>query len=125
MGNCILKDLKQKSLVTSCALHTAVTGTNTEIVKCLIENGFSVDSRKTNGTTPIHWAYQKGNLSMVALLLSYNANPHATDYDGNGILHYAAEEGNLEIVKLLQISIKEMVMDFLHFLWLVTTEIFM
>ena len=83
LRNCILKDLKQKSLVTSCALHTAVIGTNTEIVKCLIENGFSVDSRKTNGTTPIHWACQKGNLSMVALLLSYNANPHATDYGKN------------------------------------------
>ena len=79
----ILNDWNRGNLYSCCALHVAVAGKNTDAVKCLIDYGFSVDSRKTNGTTPIHWACQKGNLSMVALLLSYNANPHATDYGKN------------------------------------------
>jgi len=120
LKRCILIDWNKSTLYSSCALHVSVTGTNFEIVKCLIDHGFSVDSRKTNGTTPIHWACKKGNLSMVKFLLSYNANPNASDYgmctknvspllkfsyfhilDGNGVLHYASEEGNLEIVKFL------------------------
>ncbi len=65
-----------------------------ELIKCLINQpGVDVNVRGLNGKTPLHYAVEINELSMVALLLNRkNINPLITDDDGKSALSCAREE---------------------------------
>ncbi|WP_410530024.1 ankyrin repeat domain-containing protein [Wolbachia endosymbiont (group A) of Ennomos erosarius] len=65
-----------------------------ELIKCLINQpGVDVNVRGLNGKTPLHYAVEINELSMVALLLNRkNINPLITDDDGKSALDCAREE---------------------------------
>ncbi len=65
-----------------------------ELIKCLInQQGVDVNVRGLNGKTPLHYAVEINELSMVALLLNRkNINPLITDDDGKSALDCAREE---------------------------------
>ncbi|WP_264735447.1 ankyrin repeat domain-containing protein [Wolbachia endosymbiont (group A) of Rhinocyllus conicus] len=65
-----------------------------ELIKCLInQQGVDVNVRGLNGKTPLHYAVEINELSMVALLLNRkNINPLITDDDGKSALSCAREE---------------------------------
>ncbi|MFP3032571.1 MAG: ankyrin repeat domain-containing protein, partial [Wolbachia sp.] len=65
-----------------------------ELIKCLINQpGVDVNVRGLNGKTPLHYAVEINELSMVALLLNRkNINPLITDDDGKSVLDCAKEE---------------------------------
>ncbi|WP_349967021.1 ankyrin repeat domain-containing protein [Wolbachia endosymbiont of Armadillidium arcangelii] len=65
-----------------------------ELIKCLINQpGVDVNVRGSNGKTPLHYAVEINELSMVALLLNRkNINPLITDDDGKSALDCAREE---------------------------------
>jgi ankyrin repeat protein len=55
----------------------------------------------TNGTTPLMFAAEKGDLSAVEKLLAQGAAVNATRSDGYTALHCAAQSGNLGVVQVL------------------------
>lgn len=65
-----------------------------ELIKCLINQpGLDVNVRGSNGKTPLHYAVEINELSMVALLLNRkNINPLIADDDGKSALSCAREE---------------------------------
>ncbi|WP_265035207.1 MULTISPECIES: ankyrin repeat domain-containing protein [unclassified Wolbachia] len=65
-----------------------------ELIKCLInQQGVDVNVRGLNGKTPLHYAVEINELSMVALLLNRkNINPLITDDNGKSALDCAREE---------------------------------
>ncbi len=82
--------------------HTAATTNNPELLRNLIANGNSIDSKDEWGKTPLHLASFHGHLECVSILLANGANVNAKDdLRGGSPLHYAALNGHLEVVKLL------------------------
>jgi len=78
---------------------------NDKVVKLLLENGADpnmvdssmVDSRgvvHSRGITPLHCAAEKGQATIVQLLLDYGANVNAQNYDGTTPLYCACNGGN-------------------------------
>lgn len=58
--------------------------------------------QNARGQTPLHIAAQKGDISIVRLLLdSKTVNVNAQDSSGATPLHLASENGHIEVVKLL------------------------
>ena len=67
-------------------LHTAVKCDKDEIVQMLageFSNCCPIDSRNSQGQTPLHLACVGGNVRVVELLLSHNASIYIRDGDGN------------------------------------------
>ncbi|KAJ4726693.1 Acyl-CoA-binding domain protein [Melia azedarach] len=71
------------------AIHAfAREGEMDNVLKC-IENGVLVNSRDSEGRTPLHWAVDRGHLNITELLVSKNADVNAQDNEGQTPLHYA------------------------------------
>ncbi|KAF6035878.1 ACBD6 [Bugula neritina] len=61
----------------------------------------SIDSQDENGLSILHWACDRGHISVVEYLLELKAQVNATDNEGQTPLHYASSCGHIDIVKLL------------------------
>ncbi|XP_059304550.1 acyl-CoA-binding domain-containing protein 1-like [Lycium ferocissimum] len=64
-------------------------GDEENLLKC-IESGVPVNVKDSEGRAPLHWAVDRGHLSIAKLLLSRNADVNAKDLEGQTALHYAA-----------------------------------
>ncbi|XP_060203923.1 acyl-CoA-binding domain-containing protein 1 [Lycium barbarum] len=64
-------------------------GDGENLLKC-IESGVPVNVKDSEGRAPLHWAVDRGHLSIAKLLLSRNADVNAKDLEGQTALHYAA-----------------------------------
>lgn len=53
------------------------------------------------GLSILHWASDRGHISVVEYLLELKAQVNATDNEGQTPLHYACSCGHIDIVKLL------------------------
>jgi ankyrin repeat protein len=87
--NITLNDLTYNILVY------ASENNHLEIVKLLLQNGFSNCSDIDQS---LKWASIEGNIEVIKMLLEYGANPCV---DNNSSLILACIDGRLEIVKLL------------------------
>ncbi|PCI73591.1 hypothetical protein COB28_04185 [Candidatus Dependentiae bacterium] len=94
-------------------LHTATRYNNPDTIKTLLGYGTTeIDAQNYKGYTSLHFAAQKGYISIVKILLENGANRRSKDKQGNIPLHYAFESGNLKTIALLlegdkeQLSIK-------------------
>nr|CAD7404123.1 unnamed protein product [Timema cristinae] len=67
----------------------------------LDEGSASVETRDSEGRTPLHVSAWQGHVDMVALLLSACANVNATDNENRTALHSASWQGHTAIVQLL------------------------
>ncbi|KAB1205110.1 Acyl-CoA-binding domain-containing protein 2 [Morella rubra] len=71
------------------AIHAfAREGELDNLLKC-IESGVSVNTRDSEGRTPLHWAVDRGHLNIAELLINRSAEVNAKDNDGQTPLHYA------------------------------------
>ncbi|XP_076242664.1 acyl-CoA-binding domain-containing protein 6 [Calliopsis andreniformis] len=52
----------------------------------------------TEGLLPIHWAADRGHISIIEYLIKTGANVNSQDGDGQTPLHYAASCGHLDVV---------------------------
>ncbi|GJZ82279.1 acyl-CoA-binding domain-containing protein 1-like protein, partial [Tanacetum coccineum] len=83
------------------AIHDfAREGDMENLLKC-VEAGISVDTKDSEGRTPLHWAVDRGHIDVVELLLSRNADVNLKDNEGQTPLHYAAVCERKEIGELL------------------------
>mmetsp|Transcript_20810 Transcript_20810/g.35648 ORF Transcript_20810/g.35648 Transcript_20810/m.35648 type:complete len:187 (+) Transcript_20810:238-798(+) len=53
------------------------------------------------GSTPLHWACQKGNVEMIEYLIKHKAKVNTVDFDGWNALHYCVQGGHLKALKVL------------------------
>ncbi|XP_042036215.1 acyl-CoA-binding domain-containing protein 1-like [Salvia splendens] len=83
------------------AIHAfAREGDEGNLLKC-IENDVPLDVKDSEGRTPLHWAVDRGHLSITELLLNKNADVNAKDGEGQTPLHYAAVCERTAIAELL------------------------
>ncbi|ONK63971.1 uncharacterized protein A4U43_C07F20790 [Asparagus officinalis] len=71
------------------AIHVCAREGEAEKLVRHIENGIPVNSRDSEGRTPLHWAVDRGHYNVVELLLKKNADVNAKDNEGQTALHYA------------------------------------
>ena len=112
------KAVKVKGSYSVSALHLAVENGHGDAVKVLLRGHNScINKRKTGGATPLFLAVEKGNITIVQLLLATKnkitagLNPEEVqrcivdteiaNHSGRTPLHKAAELGRLEIARLL------------------------
>lgn len=67
----------------------------------LLQRGADLETRGTNGLTPLMMAAEHGDMDMVRLLLDAGANAKAKDEQGEIALTQAARVGFTDVVKLL------------------------
>lgn len=82
-------------------LYMAVSNSQFDIVKILINAGANIDRKCINGRTPLHVAVGNNDFSIVSYLLSIGAKVNIADNNQDSPLHLAAISGNFEITKLL------------------------
>lgn len=71
------------------------------ILKFLLDLGVNVDSKDTDGRTPLSYAAETGHEGRFALLLGKGANINSNDVASRAPLSYAAEKGHKRIVQAL------------------------
>ena len=87
-------------------LHYAAQGDNGVIIEKLLSLGLDIDSRSSNGLTPLMVAAFCGRLDAFSVLIERRSDPTLKDSNGCTMLHYAAKGGNDVIIeKLLSLGL--------------------
>ena len=87
-------------------LHYAAQGGNDVIIEKLLSLGLDIDSRRSDGATPLMIAALCGRLDAFSVLIERKSDPTLKDNDGWTLLHYAAKGGNDVIIeKLLSLGL--------------------
>ena len=82
-------------------LRSAVQDGDTDMVKCLLENGTSIEAIDEDNNTPLHLAAWNGHTGVVELLLGKGALIEALNKNKDTPLHLAAQSGHTGVVELL------------------------
>ncbi|XP_067654415.1 putative ankyrin repeat protein RF_0381 [Haliotis asinina] len=81
-------------------LHLALHAENLEMVRYVIsQNITNINSRGSNGWTPIMLAAMFGQIDLFDFMLSKGADTSVLDDKDRNILHLASYEGNMKLVK--------------------------
>lgn len=92
--------LKQGSSLEQELLN-ATTALDSTRIEYLLKRGANVDSKNTEGQTPLMIAAQEGDLSVVNGLLAYEASPNVQDNDGWTAAMHAVRTNDPKIFRLL------------------------
>lgn len=82
-------------------LFAAIGNRNLVAVEHALEQGADIESKATNGVTPLMTAAEAGSVPIVSLLLEHGANAGAKDDQGETALTWAARGGWLKLVSFL------------------------
>ena len=87
-------------------LHYASQGGNDVIIEKLLSLGLDIDSRSSDGRTPLMIACCEGRLDAFSVLIERKSDPTLKSNNGWTMLHYAAQGGNDVILeKLLSLGL--------------------
>ncbi|XP_068735681.1 uncharacterized protein [Montipora capricornis] len=87
-------------------LHYAAQGGNDVIIDKLLSLGFDIDSRSSDGATPLMIAALCGRLHAFSVVRERRSDPSLKDNNGKTLLHYAAQGDNDVIIeKLLSLGL--------------------
>jgi len=89
-------EINAKNEQEQTALHLAVEGGHTAVVRLLMAEGeANINAMDENYQTALHLAAERGNAAIVRLLMAEGkADVHAKDVCGETALHRAAERGH-------------------------------
>ncbi len=88
-------------------LHAAVASGSLPLVRFIVEKGANINARKQDGATPVWFATEADQTTIVEYLIKEGADISlATHEDGLTPLHLAAAKGNEYLVDLLATSQK-------------------
>jgi ankyrin repeat protein len=83
------------------ALHVAIFGSNLEVIRLLLDNGFDVNAKsRYNGYTPLHYCVWVNNSAAARILILYNADRNIRDNNGQTPQEKATREGKREMLLL-------------------------
>ena len=71
------------------------------IIELLLSKGGQIDSRDSEGKTPLYWAIQNNRKELVELLISSGADVNVKDNSGKTPLHISSQQGRKEISEIL------------------------
>ena len=71
------------------------------LVHILLSKGADPSCTDLYGSTPMHYAAEKGNKSMIAILMKYGGSPSTGNKDGWTPLHLAASCGHVSVAREL------------------------
>lgn len=74
-------------------------------MKYLLDLGLSLNLKQLDGSTAVHIAASKGNISLVELLLSRGADTTAVTKYGRTVLHEAVFNGNVKVGRYIYFSV--------------------
>ena len=100
----VSKTLLSFSSTTSSRItgvHLAVSFELEKLITLVLKNTQSPDARDSDGQTPLFYASQRGQETVVKALLEKSADPNLQDAKCRTALHYAVERGHEAVVKLL------------------------
>ncbi|SDG94998.1 Ankyrin repeat [Paraburkholderia phenazinium] len=83
------------------ALHLSAHFGHAHLLPILLDAGYDVNTRDSDGATPLHWGVRTNQLGVVLTLLAAGADLEATDHDGYTPLGYAAADDRLALVHAL------------------------
>lgn len=70
-------------------------------LKDVLKSGLAVDKLDSDGLAMLHWAADRGHVSVVEVLLAAGCDVNLSDSDGQTALHYAASCGHADCVRAL------------------------
>ena len=82
------------------ALHNAVRGDHTAIVRLLVDHGVEPNAMNHNGDTALHRAAHRAHTATVRLLVLHGAHPAATNNDGKTARQLASGETKALLAEL-------------------------
>ena len=85
----------------SPALHAAIAGEHSELVRILVEGGGDVDAKNNFGDPALHAAIAGDEREMARVLIEAGADVDTKDRFGDPALHQAIEKGDSELVRIL------------------------
>lgn len=94
-------DTDRDESVAGLLCEMASIGNLNAIKEVIGKNPSLVNLKDKDGMTCLHWAADRGHLSIVQYLLSGKADVNATDDCGNSPLHIACMSQQKEVVRLL------------------------
>ena len=83
------------------ALHEAAREGYADCARFILACGFTIDTRRSDGTTALHWASRCGHRAVIELLLRSGADIEAADNDGFTPLMHAMVVNKAETVNVL------------------------
>jgi len=75
-------------------------------VELLLKNGAEIDATDMLKMTPLHWAVERGHVTVIECLLRHGANAHLESKFEKTALDIAADNGRTDILQLLQYADK-------------------
>ena len=95
-------DTDYRSASGGTALHMAILQNNIEVVKLLLDYGFSPNAKDSkDGYTCLHMAVAANNPEAVRLLLQYKVDKNIKCFAGLTALEKARKEDKADLVRLL------------------------
>ena len=88
-------------LADDSRLADAVQQGNKELVSSLIEDAASINASQVDGTTALHWAVRRDDVSTADLLIKAGADVNAVNRYGVTPIHLAALNGNADLIAKL------------------------
>ena len=86
----------------STALHKAAGNNRIDVVRCLLDNGASVDKEDSWGRTALHEACFKNNIDVMRMLLQRGARKDIKNRSGEPLIDVARLWNRKEAVDLLE-----------------------
>jgi len=83
------------------SIHEAAAAGNARGIVAFLQKGVSVDSKDSNGKTPLMAASESGMSRVIPLLLLRNAGINMLDKQGNTALHYGVAKKHARVVSEL------------------------
>lgn len=95
-------DSRSTNSMKNTPLHAAAAGTQTEVVKLLLQRGADANATQEGGWTALHSAAQAGNREMVEALVAHSANLNARAANEQSPLDLALMQGRQDVAELLE-----------------------